>query len=158
MTETTNVKTAAGTKLYVGGTGVLLSESSWEEVGEIVDFGEYGKNFELVTHNPIGSRKTFKFKGSYNEGTLALQLGQDIADDGQADLRAALETDYDYNFKIEFNDAPAASGSTNTIDTFKAKVMSFTTQVGGVNSIVGAACNIEINSDITRVDAVDAGA
>lgn len=153
MSDTTNVKTAAGAKLYIGGTGALISESSWVEVGEIVDFGEYGKNYELVTHNPIGSRKTFKFKGSYNEGALALQLGQDASDAGQAALLLALASDSAYNFKVELTDEAETSGATPTTDTFKGMVMSYTTQVGSVNSIVGAACNIEISGDITRTAA-----
>ena len=153
---TTNVKTAAGTKLYIGGTGALLSESSWVEVGEIVDLGEYGKNYNLITHNPVGSRKTYKFKGSYNEGALALQLGNDISDTGQDNVRTARDSDDEYNFKVEFDDEAAASGSTPTTDTFRALVMSWVTQVGSVDSIVGAACQIEISGDITRTEAVAA--
>lgn len=147
----TNVHTAAGSKLYIGGTGALISESSWVEVGEIVDFGEFGKQFNLVTHNPVGDRATYKFKGSYNNGSLAMQLGQDPTDAGQEDVLAALETDYEYNFKVELNDAPDVSGATNTIFTFKGIVMSYTTQIGSVDSIVGSACTIEISGDITTV-------
>ena len=151
MTEVgTNVRTAAGTKLYIGGTGALESESSWVEVGEIVDFGEYGKQYNLVTHNPIGSRKTYKFKGSYNNGQLALSLGQDLEDAGQEAVRDALDSDNQYNFKVEFDDEADTSGATPTTDIFKGVVMSFTTQVGSVDSIVGAACSIEISGDITR--------
>lgn len=151
MTEIgTNVKTAAGTKLYIGGTGALESESSWVEVGEIVDFGEYGKQYSLVTYNPIGSRKTHKFKGSYNNGQLALSLGQDLEDAGQAALLVALDSDDEYNFKVEFDDEASTSGATPTTDIFKGVTMSFTTQVGSVDSIIGAACSIEISGDITR--------
>lgn len=145
----TNVKTAAGSKLYIGGTGTLSEESSWVEVGEIVDFGEFGKQYNLVTHNPVGDRATYKFKGSYNEGSLALQLGQDPEDAGQEDLLAALATDFEYNFKVELNDAPNVSGATNTTFTFKGIVMSYTNQVGSVDSIVSSACTIEISGEIT---------
>lgn len=148
---TTNVHTAAGSKLYIGGTGALESEAAWVEVGEIVDFGEFGKQYNLVTHNPIGDRKTYKFKGSYNEGNLAMQLGQDPTDAGQEDLLDALATDFEYNFKVELNDAPDVSGATNTIKTFKGKVMSYTTAIGSVDSIVGSACTIEISGEITTV-------
>jgi len=152
----TNVKKSAGTRLYIGGTGALISESSWVEVGEVVDFGEYGKAYNLIPYNSVADRKTYKFKGSYNEGALTLQLGQDVTDAGQDDLRDALETDYEYNFKIEFDDAAATSGSTGTIDTFKALVMSFVTQIGNVESITGASCQIEISGDVTRVEPVEA--
>lgn len=147
----TNVHTAAGSKLYIGGTGALAEEAAWVEVGEIIDFGEFGKTYNLVTHNPVGDRATYKFKGSYNNGSLALQIGQDPTDAGQEDLLAALETDYEYNFKVELNDAPDVSGATNTTKTFKGVVMSYTDQVGSVDSIVGSACTIEISGDITTV-------
>ncbi len=153
---TTNVQTAAGTTLYIGGTGALESESSWVEVGEVVDMGEYGKTYNLITHNPISSRKTYKFKGSYNEGAISLQLGQDIDDTGQDNIRTALASDDAYNFKIEHSDVADTSGSTPTTDTFKGMVMSWVTQIGSVDSIVGASCQIEISGDITRVDHVDA--
>ena len=147
----TNVHTAAGSTLSIGGTGALGAESSWVEVGEIVDFGEFGKIFNLVTHNAVGDRATYKFKGSYNNGSLAMQLGQDPTDEGQEDILDALEEDDEYNFKVELADAPVASGSTNTIMTFKGLVMSYTTQVGSVDSIVGSACTVEISGDITIV-------
>jgi len=152
----TNVHTAAGSVLSIGGTGVLADEASWVVVGEVVDFGEFGKIFNLVSHNSVGDRATYKFKGSYNNGSLAMQLGQDPADEGQEDILDALEEDDEYNFKVELNDAAAASGSTNTIMTFKGLVMSYTTQVGSVDSIVGSACTIEISGDITTVYAVPA--
>jgi len=153
---TTNCKTAAGCLLYIGGTGTLSEEASWVEVGEVVDFGELGAEYELITHKPVGNRTTFKFKGAKNEGQLALQLGQDLEDTGQDNLRAARDSDNAYNFKIEYNDAAAASGSTNTTDTFQAMVMGFKTQIGGVDSIIGASSTLEISGDITRTDAVAA--
>ena len=70
MSDTTNVKTAAGAKLYIGGTGTLSEESSWVEIGEIVDFGEYGKNYELITHNPVGSRKPSNSKAPTTKARL----------------------------------------------------------------------------------------
>ena len=156
MTDTTNVKPAAGCKLYIGGTGVLVDEAAWEEIAEIVDFGELGAEYDLITHQPVGVRTTFKFKGAKNSGQMTLQLGQDLEDIGQDNLRIARDSDNAYNFKIEYNDAAITSGSTNTIDTFKAMVMGFKTQIGGVSSIISATSTLEISGDVTRDKAVAA--
>jgi len=156
MSDTTNCKPAAGCLLYIGGTGALAEEASWVEIGEVVDFGELGAEYELITHKPVGARTTFKFKGAKNEGQIALQLGQDLEDTGQDNLRTARDSDNAYNFKIEYNDAADTSGSTNTIDTFQAMVMGCKTQIGGVDSIIGASSTLEISGDVTRVKAVAA--
>lgn len=142
------VTTAAGTRLYVGGTDDLFSpEPAWIEVGEIVDYGEIGRIYELVTHNPVADRQTRKFKGSYNDGSMALQLGRDAEDAGQAVMLVALDSDTPYNFRIDLNDTPEG-GNNPTEIRFKGLVMSFPFGIGSVNSIVGATVNLEVDGDI----------
>ena len=88
------VRTSAGTTLRVSsaqpatfnvaGYNTLFTASPVPAlVGEITDLGEFGRDYALVTHNPVGTRGTQKFKASFNEGTMALQLGLDIAHAGQ---------------------------------------------------------------------------
>ena len=80
------VQTTAGTTLSLIATapatydaaGFATLSTSMKEVGEIVDIGEWGREYNLVTHNPIGDRRTVKLKGSYNDGQIALQLGREI--------------------------------------------------------------------------------
>jgi hypothetical protein len=33
---------------------------TWTAVGEVTDLGEFGREFNLITHNPLGSRDTVK--------------------------------------------------------------------------------------------------
>jgi hypothetical protein len=116
--------------------------TGWLAIGEIVDLGEFGKSYNLVQHNPIGNRKTIKKKGAYNEGQLVLQVARDPADTGQAGLITALASDLDSSFKIVMQD-------TTTL-YFVAQVLSYTTNLGSVDQIVGATITVEITNDIIQ--------
>lgn len=151
------VQTSAGAVLRIsasqpatfdsGGYGTLFSASPVPAaIGEITDMGEFGREFALVTHNPVGTRGTQKFKGSFNEGTMALQLGLDKDDAGQIVAMAASLSDADYSFNVTLQDG--------TEYYFQAKVMSFKVGVGSVDSITSATINLEISSTSTGVGIV----
>jgi hypothetical protein len=152
----TGVVTSAKTKLYVAGIHASATDTAsefdaltWHEVGDVVSFGEFGASFEEITHQPVSDGNTYKFKGTRNDGTLALNLGRAPADTGQALLITALSSYKDYDFRVELNDAPdALTGAKGTRMFFAGKVMSYTTAIPSANSIVGATCNISINGQI----------
>lgn len=139
----------AGAKLFIAAPGaVVASPDPWTEVGEIASLGEFGRVYNEVTSEAINDRKVRKFKGTYNDGTLAITLNRNPKDAGQNDLIAALDdTVSDYNFKIEFDDDdPDASGTNPTRIRFKAKVMSYTTNLQGPNNMIQATCSLSIQS------------
>lgn len=142
-------QTAAGTRIYIGLTGVLAEETDWKEIGEITNPGEFGKEFALVTHNPLATRATRKFKGTFNLGSLNIEAAFDGADEGQERLGEALNSDAAYNFRIRLNDgdAEASPPILPTVFLFKAKVMSSKIIVGEVNSVVGARFMLEIDGE-----------
>lgn len=111
------VHTSAGSKLFIGSasTSTNLLTDTYTEVGEVVNIGDFGRTYQEVRHDALGSRGTRKFKGQYDDGNIALQLGRDPVDAGQAKIVTARDLDYDYNFYIEENDKPAASGGVFTV-------------------------------------------
>lgn len=113
---------------------------SYTAVAEVTDIGELGKDFTLVTHNPLADRKTYKFKGSYNSGSLQIQLAKALSDTGQTILLAASNSDNDYSFHILLQDSSDMY--------FTGKVMSLMTKIGSVNNILAATAKVEIVSDI----------
>ena len=140
--------TSAGSKLWIGNppaaqTLVALQAVSYTEVKEVVDIGEFGASYALVTHNPLGDRITVKRKGSKNNGTLAVQMAYAPADPGQTLLEAAAESDDSYSYKVVLQDT--------TEFYFTGQAMSRPVQVGGVDSITSSTCNVEIDSPIWRV-------
>ena len=116
---------------------------TYTDIGEITEAGEFGRSYELITHNPLGDRETYKRKGSYNSGTLALQMARVPADAGQVLLVAAVDLDTSQSFEVTLQDG--------TILYFTGQVMSYTTNVGSTNQITAATVNVEIDSALIEV-------
>lgn len=153
------VATSAGSTLRVTSSAPATYDSSGYNtlfnsspapalVGEITDLGEFGREFALVTHNPVGTRGTQKFKGSFNEGTMSLSLGLDTDDAGQIIMKAASLSDNDYSFKVTTQNGDKYY--------FRAKVMNFKVSVGSVDSITTATCSLEITTNSAGVGIVEA--
>lgn len=148
---TTLAQTVAGSSISISAAlpatynQAGFSALSFTEVAEVVDMGEIGKAFNLVTHNPVNRRQTYKFKSSYNSGSQSLSLGKAVDDAGQVLMTAARDSDASYSFKIVFQDLSVAY--------YTGKVMSFVTTIGSVDTILGATAVVEIDSDITEVAA-----
>jgi len=147
------VRTSAGTTLKVSASAPATfntagySALTFTAVGEITDLGEFGREFALVTHNPVGTRGTQKFKGSFNEGTMNLTLGLDTDDAGQVLMKAASLADSAYSFEV----------TTQNGDTyyFQAMVMSFKVGIGAVDSITTATCTLELTTSAGGVGIVE---
>lgn len=117
---------------------------TWKVVGEVTDIGEFGKEYTTVTHMPVGSRQVRKLKGSYNNGSVQLTMARDAdAGSNQEALKLARDSDASYSFRVALQD--------NTKMYFTGKVMSYKTQIGGVDNVTGATTQIEIDSDIVEV-------
>lgn len=152
------VRTSAGTTLKVTSTAPATFDVSGYNalftaspvpatVGEITDLGEFGREFALVTHNPVGTRGTQKFKGSFNEGTVSVSLGLDTDDAGQIIMKAASLSDNNFSFMV----------TTQSGDRyfFAAKVMSFKVGVGSVDSITTATSTLELTTNAAGVGIVE---
>jgi hypothetical protein len=141
--------TSAGTKISIAsGEPTTYDETgfdalSFSEIGEVTDLGEFGREYSLVTHNPLGSRQTVKRKGSFNDGTISMTVARVPSDSGQADLQTAVDSDDNYQFKVELQDG--------RVLYFSAQVMSYTTNVGSVDQITSASVSIEITDEIIEV-------
>lgn len=150
-----SVGTAAGTLIAITATipsaftvaGYNAIASSFVTIGEIVDGGEFGREYNLITHNPVATRGTQKFKGSFNEGAQTMQLALDTDDAGQVLAKAAALSDSNYSFRVTMP---------NTDKYFyQAKVMSF--KVGGltVDSVTSATMQVEITTSSTGIGIVE---
>lgn len=139
-------QTSAGTTLHISATAPATYNATgfaaltWTEIGEITDLGEFGRQYNLVTHNPLNDRRTVKRKGSYNDGTINAQMARVPADAGQAILKTAVDSDDSYSIKVTLQNG----------DLFytTAQIMSYTVNVGSVDQITGATVAMEIDNDI----------
>jgi hypothetical protein len=120
---------------------------SFTNIGEITDLGEFGREYALITHNPIGSRGTVKKKGSFNEGTMALKLALDTDDAGQILVKAAALSDNDYSFVVTTQNGDKYY--------FQAQVMNFKVGLSTVDAITSASVNLELTSSSSGVGVVE---
>lgn len=147
------VRTTAGTTIgIVAGQPATFDIAGYTalafvNIGEVTDLGEFGREYNLVTHNPIGTRATVKKKGSYNEGSIQLQLGLDPDDAGQNLAKTASKSDDDYSFCVTLQ-----SGDKYF---FQAQVMSFKIGAGNVDQITAATITLELTSSKTGVGVVE---
>lgn len=142
------VQTSAGSTLSIASTLPTTYDSTgyaaltWKVIGEVTDIGEFGAEYNLVTHTPVGSRQVKKFKGSFNNGSIQVQMARDVDDDGQAALITASQSDASHAFKVTLQDL--------TKIYFTGMVMSYKTSVGSVDQITGATATIELDSAIVE--------
>ena len=147
------VKTSAGSTIAISaatpatfnaaGYGAL----SFTSIGEITDIGEFGRDYNLVTHNPLASRGTVKKKGSFNEGSMDLKMGLDTDDAGQILAKSASQSDNDYSFKVVTQ--------IGDIYYYQAQVMSFKPNVGSVDNITQASMKLELTTNSAGVGIVE---
>lgn len=147
------VRTTAGSTFKVSAANPATFNAAgyaalaWTAVGEVTDLGEFGREYNKVTHNPVDNRGTVKKKGSFDEGTITLQLGLDTDDAGQIILKAAALSDNDYSFQV----------TTQNGDKYycQAQVMSFKPNLGSVDNITAASVTLEITTSATGVGIVE---
>lgn len=140
-------QTAAGTELALGSTSTPpatfteagYSALTYTPVGEVTTVGEFGREYALVTHQPLATRGVKKGKGSFNNGTLSPQLALDMGDAGQLVAETASASDASWPVRITLQDG--------TIYFMMGKVMSFRKNIGTVDDVVTATINIEVDSD-----------
>src|ERR1044072_8449295 len=148
-----SVRTTAGTTFKVSAahpatfTAAGYAALAWTLVGEVTDLCDFGREYNLVTHNPIDNRGTVKKKGSFNEGSITLQLGLDTDDAGQIILKAASLSDTDYSILV----------TTQNGDKYyaQAHAMRFKVGVGNVDSITTATVTLELTTSSTGVGIVE---
>jgi hypothetical protein len=150
--STSDVRTSAGSKLLVCAalpaayTIAAFQALPWVEVAEITDLGEFGREYNQVTHSPLSSRRIVKRKGSFNEGSMTVPMARAASDEGQALMSAASLSDDSYSYCIELQDGSRFY--------FSAQCMSYKTNVGGVDSITARTAQLEVDNAILEAAAV----
>jgi hypothetical protein len=167
------IHTSAGARFYIGpvvntDTIKALSDEAalaffeaiaggdWDEVEEVESLGELGDSSGVASFASLKDRRVRKLKSVRDAGTMAIMVGRDARDAGQLALIAAEKTDYNYAFKIVYNDERDSNDSPST-DYFGGMVLSRPTQIGSVNDITKRTFNIGINTAIYEDPSDDGG-
>lgn len=151
-----SVNQSAGARIWIGSSDEAdaiaeFAADSWTEINEVENMGEFGDESSAVTFAALKDARVKKFKGTRDAGTMALVCGDSPVDPGQRMLEVVEKTKFDYNFKVQLNDALTVGGA-GSIHYFRGKVMSARRSVADVNGVVKLNVNIGINSEILSVD------
>lgn len=133
-----------------------IADEDWVEVEEIESFGDLGDNSEVATFASVADRRVRKLKTTRDAGTMAVVCGRDPLDDGQVAMIAAEKTDFNYAFKLVYNDARDEDHSPST-EYFGGMVMSRPTNIGGVQDVTKRTFNIGVNTAVYSDDSDPTG-
>ena len=148
-----SIESVAGTTLHISAATPATFDDTgyaaltWTAVGEITDLGEFGRVYNIIKHNPIGSRGTGKRKGSYDEGALNLKLALDTDDAGQIICKTASGSDANYSVKV------TAQGGDKYY--MQVQVISFKNMFGSVDNMKSASIDMEITTNSAGVGVVE---
>ena len=141
--------TSAGTTIEISAAlpasydKAAFAALNYTEIGEVSDLGEFGREYNIVKFNPLKDRRTVKRKGSFDDGTVQVQLAKAAKDAGQILLKSAVNSDASHSVKIVLQDG--------TTFYFTAQVSSSTVNVGNVDQITSSTFKLEIDNDIIEV-------
>lgn len=141
--------TSAGTTIEISAAlpasydKAAFAALAYTEIGEVSDLGEFGREYNIVKFNPLKNRRTVKRKGSFDDGTVQVQLAKAAKDAGQILLKSAVNSDASHSVKIVLQDG--------TTFYFTAQVSSSTVNVGNVDQITSSTFKLEIDNDILEV-------
>lgn len=144
MAGATQAMTSAGTQIAISAalpatiTPTAYAALTYLPIGEVTDGGAIGRTYNMVNHNPLATRGVVKLKGSYDDGTMTLQMAYAPGNTGQALVETALDDDDFYSFKVTLQDG--------TIKYFQAQVTSAPINIGGVDTVTGSTVNLSIKS------------
>ncbi|SOC45766.1 hypothetical protein SAMN05892877_117155 [Rhizobium subbaraonis] len=151
----------AGSRLYMGAAvsdvpdedldEADFSSVVWTEIKGWQTMGAFGDAKTLITESIINRSRDLKAGGTRNAGSMQNNFIVLPTDTGQLALIAAEATDYNYPFKIVFDDAPpTGSAPTPSEAKFMGIVMTANEQGGGANTARLLQGTVEINTNIVR--------
>lgn len=143
MATTPKTHISAGTTIGISsGTPATWDKTGFDAlvftpIGKIKNAGEFGKKFQLITSQYLSQRGEEKSKGTFNAGTLNLQVNLFKGNPGQDLCEEALESDADYTFEIVLQ-----NGRTFWL---RGQVTSFPIVLGGPNDFASSTITVELN-------------
>ena len=143
------VQTTSGTTVSIGPAPATLDQAGFDAVtvvllGEVTDFGELGKTFNIASYTPLASRAVVEKKTSYNRMHPSMTVAVDDDDTGQIAAKVALDDDLDRTIKVTRQDG--------AIKYVTAQISAFTTAFA-TDSFELATIALLVQSDVVDVAA-----
>ncbi len=142
-------QTTSGITVSIGSAPATLDAAGFNAVsvtliGEVTDFGELGKIFNVASYTPLGSRGVVEKKVSFNRSHPSMSVAVDDDDAGQILAKAALDDDLSRTIKLIRQDG--------AIKYVTAQITSFPTAFA-TDSFELATIALLVQSDVVDVAA-----
>lgn len=157
------ITTAAGTKYYIGTSAAIdyttdesaiedFEAEEWIEIGKVEDGGEFGDARNDITALSLSDGRVNHLPGAADAGVMPLTCLNDPLDPGQIAVLDASRTNFEYNFKIEENDAPSELYA-NTITYVRGRVLSRRKQIGNADNVVRRLFSVGVTTEPLEIPA-----
>lgn len=143
MATTPKTHSSAGTTFSIASGDpatwdqIGFEAQAFNVIGKIKNGGEFGKKFQLISNQYLSQRGEEKSKGTWNAGSLSLQVNILAGSVGQDMCMTALDSDADYTFRVVLQ-----NGRTFYL---RGLVTGFPINVGGANDMTGSTITVELN-------------
>lgn len=118
MTEKTF---ATGTYLEIGSdSSVEPTGDTFNKIGKIQSLSAFGAERNIIETKLLGEDAKRKYAGSIDSGEIEIKFIRMTDDSGQNALKAAVNTQNRYNFKIVYPDTES-NNFVGTVSSFKAE-------------------------------------
>lgn len=147
-----------GSKLFIGpavDTDAIdtLAEfkalEGYVEIKGLKDLASFGDEATAVTSQQLNVNRTLKAKGTFDAGTPGFVVDVKDGDPGQIAFDAAVASNLDFAFYIEYNNKKTTNGQ-NGRRYFAGQAMSNRENPGAANSAITATLSVGINTPIYK--------
>jgi hypothetical protein len=131
-----SVTPVAGSRFYIGSAPIAVPDIdvveadfaaiTWIEVGQYETMGSAGDGAETISTKLINRRRIINAKGTRQAPSRTDNFAINLNDPGQLALIAAEQTDYNYPFRIDLNDAPLPKSAAATMTIATPGVVTWT--------------------------------
>ena len=129
---------------FTGTLGTTTFQTSdWKPCGELMNLGEFGREYNVVTALNLADGATRKFKGSFNNGSVSMELLFDADDIGQTMLEQAEISRNTYTCRVAF-----PGGGTAEDFYFEALITTVKRMVGGPDDALKLRVQMEIDHNL----------
>ncbi|MBW0450844.1 phage tail tube protein [Paraburkholderia phenoliruptrix] len=135
---------AQGSKFFIDTAAEGAAQPTWTQVKNLKSFSGFDGSATEIDVTDLDSTAKEKRLGLMDNGSFSIDVNVNIADPGQAALKAAQKASSLESFKLQYPDGSA--------DTFDASVKSFPI-AGGTDAVLTATVSLTISGAVTTVPA-----
>ncbi|RSK77857.1 hypothetical protein EJ774_21105 [Pandoraea apista] len=141
---TSTAISAQGSKFFINTAAEGAAQPTWTKVKNVKSYSGFDGSATEIDVTDLDSEAKEKRLGLMDNGSFSIEVNVNMADPGQAAMKAAQKASSLKSFKLEYPDGSA--------DTFDASVKSFPIS-GSTDAVITSTISLTISGAVTTVPA-----